>query len=211
MEIERVDFTAEKTDSDRQSSYPINFRKSLVLTLMLFNLACLFAPRLDFEIREPVATSIRIDVENIPVTRQARRAPPPPKPTVPIPSDDETIPEDVTIEETTLKERVYDLVEGNPEVGGAHITPPRLVGPVAPEMPKDEYKHGVQGIVKLSVHVDNKGRVTEVVVLDNTTSSEKCARAAIEAAYGSRYFPAREGRRMVEAWSFITYRFDSHN
>ncbi len=206
-----MDFEADKTGSDGQSAYPLNFRKSLALSLLLFNLAFLLAPRVDFEVHEPSASTILIDVENIPVTRQTRRAPPPPKPSVPIPSDDETIPEDVTIEETILKDTIYDLADGSPDVGGIRITPPKLINLTAPEMPKEEYKRGVQGIVKLSVHVDIKGRVVEVVVLDNTTKSEKCARAAIEAAYGSRYFPAREGRAKVNAWSFITYRFDSHN
>ncbi|RMF58816.1 MAG: TonB family protein, partial [Calditrichaeota bacterium] len=69
-------------------------------------------------------------------------------------------------------------------------------------------KKGVHGVVKLSIHVDEKGRVTEVVVVENTTGSEKCAQAAVDAAYGSRFYPAKEGNKAVSFWISQPYRFD---
>ncbi|MFQ5603042.1 MAG: energy transducer TonB [bacterium] len=144
------------------------------------------------------------------MTRQVRRNPPPPKPTVPIPSDDETIPEDETIMETTLNySNIFDQTpDGFPGVRGLKLTPPRPLAWVFPEYPEDEKKKGVQGTVKLSIHIDKTGKVVEVVVLENTTGSQKCAQAAREAALGSRFVPAREGNKPVSFWLTQPYRFD---
>ncbi len=202
-----------KTAADEHGNYRQNVKKTLVVTLVLFNLIALLSPRLDVLTEgETEAPKIVIDVENIPVTRQQRKTPPPPKPKVPIPSDNEAVPEDATIEETTLKyTNVYDLTDGLPEMSGLRVIPPKLINLTAPEMPEEEFKKGIKGTVRLSVHIDKKGKVVEVVVIDNTTQSEKCAQAAVEAAYGSRFFPARENNQTVSAWSSITYGFNSNN
>lgn len=161
-------------------------------------------------IEEKPLPNIIIDIENIPATRQVHRNPPPPKPTIPVPTDEESIPEDITIEETTLKytNTFDDTPEGIPGITGISLSPPKPIAWVFPEYPEEEKKKGVRGIVKLSLHIDEKGKVIEVIVLENTTESEKCAQAAIEAAYGSRFFPAREGNKPVSYWLSQPYRFD---
>lgn len=86
------------------------------------------------------------------------------------------------------------------------LTPARAIARVFPEYPKEE--KGIRGVVKLSLHIDAKGKVVEVLVIDNTTQSETFARAATEAAYGSRYTPAREGGKAVNSWIMQEHRFD---
>ncbi|MFQ5674745.1 MAG: energy transducer TonB [bacterium] len=152
--------------------------------------------------------NIVINVENIPITNQTRIKPPPPRPTVPVPSEDESIPEDATIEETTLKYANIFEDEGPPGMPSTRFIPPKPIAWVFPEYPEEEKKKGVHGVVKLSIHIDEKGKVIEVVVLDNTTNSEKCAQAAVDAAYGSRFRPARDGARTVNFWITQPYRFD---
>ncbi|NIR47826.1 energy transducer TonB [candidate division KSB1 bacterium] len=199
-----------KTQADLKVSYGLNIRKAFLVTLILFNAVVLLSPRLDVQIEEELQPNIQIDVEEIPATRQVRRNPPPPKPKVPVPSSDETIPEDVTIEETTLKyTNIFDdIPEGVPEFSGVSYTPPRPLAWVFPEYPEEEKKKGVQGVVKLSIHIDEKGRVIEAIVVDNTTGSNKCAQAAIEAAHGSRFTPAKEGKKPVSSWITQPYRFN---
>ena len=125
----------------------------------------LFVPGLVVTRDEPALPRVLINAENVPRTRQTRRQPPPPKPTVPVPSDDETIPDDVTIEETDLKyTTIFDFEIGDaPAFAGIKITPPRPIAWVFPEYPDEEKKRGAQGVVKLSIHIDEKGKVTEVV------------------------------------------------
>ncbi len=198
-----------KTEADLHSSYGSNIKRAVILTLFLFNLIALFSPTLEMSSREQELPRVIISAESIPLTRQAHRTPPPPKPTVPIPSDDESIPEDETIEETTLQyTTIFDLSDGVPSMMGLGVTPPKPIAWVFPEYPDEDRKKGVEGVVKLSIHVDKNGRVIEVVVLKNTTNSENCAAAAIEAAYASRFFPAKEGSEPVGFWISQPYRFD---
>jgi len=198
----------EKIAADDPSEYRTNLEKSLVVVLLSLQVLVFTSPRLTLHPDEPALPQITIDVENIPVTRQLHRSAPPPKPTVPVPSDDETIPEEETIVETDLKlTTFFDNSDGlaSPSVT---LTPARPIAWVFPEYPEEEKKKGVEGIVKLSIHIDASGKVVEVIVLENTTNSDKCARAAVEAAYGSRFFPAREGGKTVGSWISQPYRFD---
>lgn len=202
----------QKIKADFHAQFSINIKKALVVTLVFFSLLVAISPRIKLSVEEVVPPNIIIHVENIPITRQTRMKPPPKKPTVPVPSEDETIPEDVTIEETTLKyTNIFDDSPGVPGMTGTNITPPKPIAWVFPEYPKEEKKKGVQGVVKLSIHIDDKGKVVEVIVLDNTTNSEKCAQAAVDAAYGSRFRPAKEGNRAVKFWITQPYRFDIKN
>lgn len=199
-----------KRSSDSKSEYNKNLEKSLILTLTSLIALIYLSPRLSVQIEEQNPPNIILTVENVPLTRQVRISPPPPKPTVPVPSEDEIIPEDVTIEETTLKyTNLFDeTLPGLRGFSGVNIVPPRPIAWVFPEYPEEDKKKGVKGLVKLSIQIDEHGRVVEAVVIKNTTGSENCARAAIEAAYGSRFFPAMEGNKPVKYWITQPYRFD---
>jgi protein TonB len=202
-----------KSSSDFKSEYKKNLEKSLILTLASFIALIYLSPRLRVQIEKPNPPNILMTVENVPLTRQVRLSPPPPKPTIPVPSEDESIPEDVTIEETTLKySNLFDETPyGLPGFSGINIVPPRPIAWVFPEYPEEDKKKGVKGLVKLSIQIDEHGNVVEVIVIENTTGSENCAKAAIEAAYGSRFFPAREGNKPVKYWITQPYRFDLSN
>jgi TonB family protein len=126
-----------------------------------------------------------------------------------VPTDNETVPEELTIEETTLKYTNY--FDDTPEFTGLMTTvmvPPKPIAWVFPKYPKEDKDKGVYGTVKLSIHVDETGRVIDVVVLSNSTGSERCAQAAVNAAYGSRFIPAKEGRKAVRFWITQPYTFD---
>lgn len=199
---------------DLKNSYSLNLKRSLLITLIAFNFIFLLSPR--FEINAPRIDThaiVTIDVENIPATRQTRTTSPPPRPTIPVPTDDESVPENETIEETDLKYTTFfdDTKSNLPGMPQLRVTPPRPVAWVFPEFPESEKKNAVRGTVKLSIRVSEKGKVVEVVVIENTTNSSRCADAAIAAAYGSRFLPAREGSKAVSYWITQPYRFDSTN
>ncbi len=199
-----------KSPWDFKENYDLNLKRAVVVTLFSLIIIIYLSPRVDVEMQPPEPPQITISVENIPVTRQSFHLPPPPKPTVPIPSEDEAIPEDETIEETTLKytnffDNIPHEITGMPS---QTIVPPRPIAWVFPEYPEEEKKKGVRGVVKISLHIDEHGKVIEAVVLENTTGSQKCEKAALEAAYGSRFYPAREGNKPVSYWLTQPYRFD---
>ncbi|MFQ5706443.1 MAG: TonB family protein [bacterium] len=199
-----------KIKADLKQAYATNLKKSLILVLLLFIALVNISPKIPVKTENVNAPHVVLTIEDIPITRQAFRRPPPPKPQIPVPSEDESIPEDETIVETTLKyTNVFDnLPEGTIGPVGLKITPPRPIAWVFPEYPKDMKKKGIRGEVKLSIHITEKGNVSEVVVLENTTGSKACADAAVSAAYGSRFSPAREGNKPINFWITQPYRFD---
>lgn len=201
-----MEFEYKKIKADFKFQYSLNIKKSLTLSLLFFLIVIHLSPDVELAPQEKGSPTVLIHVEDIPMTRQAYRPPPPPKPAIPIPSDDESIPEEETIEETTLKYTIFEA-EATP-IPGITLTPPKPIAWVFPEFPEEEKKKGVSGVVKLSLHINEKGKVINVIVMDNTTGSEKCAQAAIEAAYGSRFFPAEEGNKPVDYWISQPYRFD---
>ena len=192
------------------SEYQTVIKKSLIVVIVIIIFILQLFPTLKPHQVEEQIVHINIIVEDIPRTRQASFRPPPPKPAVPIPSEEESVPEDETIEDTDLK---LDLYSSSPsgETGGfgsPPVIPPRPIVETIPEYPNEDYKNGVTGKVKLHIHVDKTGKVIDVVVLENTTDSKRCEDAAIAAARQCRYIPARQGNSNVNSWVTRTITFE---
>lgn len=181
----------------------------LLLFLILFTLFPRIKPR---PATKSEGFGPAIVVEDIPVTRQAGARQPPPRPVVPIPSEDEFIPADVTIEDTELE---FDLPAIGQGAGGRRTMPtlqpeiiqPRPIYEVIPEYSEELQKKGIEGIVKLHLHIDRLGRVIDVLELENTTGSSACASSAREAAFKGRYIPAKRDGEPSDIWIIRTYSF----
>ena len=194
---------------DARLNYFTNVEKATILALILVILLFLLFPTFNFTKNEDVEVVFTsLNIEDIPLTRQGTRRKPPPKPAVPIPSDDELIPEDLTIEETDLN---FDLLSDQLGLGLLSGRPaifqPRPVFEVIPEYPQELQKKGIQGFVKLHLRVDKSGRVIKAIVLENTTNSKVCAKASLSAAQKCRYIPAKSSGKAVEIWITRTYTF----
>lgn len=199
---------APKKETDLKKLYPLTFEKSMIVSLLLVIAFFHICPAPKHKTREQKPLITGFIVEDVPITRQGVRRPPPVRPAMPIPVDDPPMAEDETIEPTTLN---LDLSAYFGEGGfGANLTPilpPRPQVQVIPEYPAKEKKRGVSGTVVLSVEVNEVGTVTAVVVMENTTDSELCAKAAVKAARKCRYLPARRGKTPVTAWTTCSYSF----
>jgi TonB family protein len=68
-------------------------------------------------------------------------------------------------------------------------------------------KKGIQGMVKLHLHVDGSGKVVEAIILENTTNSSLCEQAAKAAALKCRYLPAKSAGKSIDVWITRTYTF----
>jgi TonB family protein len=144
-----------------------------------------------------------VNMDIVPTTRQGGLPRPPDMPQVPIPTEDEFIPEDETIETTEL-----NLLEGLPLFDGFSANPslrggmgPRPIREVIPEYPESEREK--EGIVILNIRVNQRGRVDSVSIDTNTTSSSRLGRSAVEAAYKGLYDPPR-----ASVWIKRPYHFD---
>lgn len=189
--------------------YLLRIKRATVISLVLIILLFWSFPVIEIkkeENSEIVFTSL--NVENIPITRQGTRRKPPPKPAVPIPADDELIPEDLTIEETELDLEQYSQQIGMGLIASAPVVyQPRPIFEVIPEYPQELQKKGIEGIIKLHIHINKYGLVDEVVVLENTTGSRRCALSAKKAALKSRYLPAKKSKKPTDIWITRIYTF----
>ena len=189
--------------------YLIDLEKATILALCLVILIFFLFPQFEIQRQIPIATIITsIQVEDIPITKQGTPRQPPPRPVIPIASEDEFYPEDITIDDTELSFDDLSLAEGlGLAIGRIEIFQPRPVFEVIPEYSEELQKRGIEGIVKLHLHIDQFGHVVDAIVLENTTGSNVCANAAKSAALKGRYVPARKNGQPADLWIIRTYTF----
>ena len=206
-------------DADLKVIYPKMMRRSTSLTLFLMvGLAILF-PDMKIDSKLTKKSTEVLKVEDIPETHQKKRPPPMERPSLPIETEDEDVPDDVTIADTELdfdapvvdiprpmrkddvevEEEILEfwVVEQKPELL-------RSVNPVYPEMAR---RAGLQGQVLVSFIVTKEGRVAEPQVLKGP---EIFRAAALEAVRQFRFEPAMQNDRAVVVRMTIPIRFSLH-
>ena len=159
-----------------------------------------------------------IQVEDIPQTEQERQAPPPSRPTVPIASEDETLPEDETIDFTDL-----DLdaeppppppppeVDDDLPVFVPHDEPPEPIGGYsaiqrALVYPEIAQRAGVEGRVMIWAKIGIDGMVKNTRVM-KSLGPNGCDEAAMTAIRAVKWKPAMQRDRPVEVWVAVPVEF----
>jgi len=193
-------------------TYQKRLEIALIISLSLMILVFLVVPR-RFAHQQPEIKPvfIRFDIEDIPLTKQyvKRGQPKPRRPVIPLPTEEPSVPEDETIEETNINWNIGDspfALDGI-TASRADTIPPRPLVQVFPEYPEQERKRNIAGTVRLLVKINSSGKVINVVVSKNTTGSKLCERAAVQAAYRSTYIPAKSANRNIAMWTICDYGF----
>lgn len=158
-------------------------------------------------------------VEEIPPqTEQQRAAPAPTRPTVPIASEDEDLPEDETIEFTDL-----DLdaepppppppPDDNDDIFAfvPHDEPPQPVGGMPAihrniDYPEIARRAGVEGMVILFVQVDVDGSIVDMRVVKKE-GLDVFVDAAKKAVTSVKWKPAMQRDRPVKVWASVPIEF----
>ena len=181
----------------RQEKYDLKVQSRDVLekafcsSLLLLVLVFLSWKSFDIQAIEVDHSFVSIDIEDIPETIQLKKPPPPQRPQIPIATESEDIPDDVTIMDTDLDLGAPPPPPPPPPGARQHKEespiftaweqPPKLIKMVLPDYPKIAKKAGVEGKVHLLVVVDEDGNVVEAEVLVATPSGifEDAAKKAI--------------------------------
>jgi protein TonB len=166
----------------------------------------------DFKPASKLEKKLDITIENveIPQTEQIQRPPPPARPSIPIESEDEDIPDDLTIEETDIdfSETIDDLPppeEDEPIVPFFALSEkPEPVRPVKPEYPELARKAGIEGRVTVKVLIGTKGNVEKVEILKGHPMLND---AAVDAAMEAQFKPGKQRDRFVKVWMTIPIDF----
>ena len=192
----------------------IRFRKiqevGLILALILILLLFFGFRQFNIDSEKFEVEVKEFQVEEVPPTEQIKRPPPPPRPSVPVASEDEDVPEDLTIDETEID---FDDIPPPPEappedesssVFVAFDEAPQPIGGFAAIQRKLKYpdiarKAGIEGRVIVNVLVGVDGGVVDTRIL-KSLGHAGCDEAAIKAIKAVKWKPARQRDRAVQVW-----------
>jgi protein TonB len=160
-----------------------------------------------------------LQVEDIPQTTQERAAPAPSRPSVPIASEDETLPEDETIEFTDLDLEAEppppppppEAIDDSVPIFVPHDEPPEPIGGYSAIQSKLKYpeiarKAGVEGRVMIWAQIGVDGTVVRTRVM-TTLGPNGCDEAASEAIRSVKWKPAMQRDKPVRVWVAVPVDF----
>ena len=194
-----------------KAKYPIVIRITSLLGIGLVILNFLVFPRFGNSLEFDNVEQIIIENIDIPQTQQIDNTPPPARPSIPVPSDDEDIAEDLTLDELDFDD-FSNLDAPPPPPSGPKVVfipyddPPVAMSPIRPLYPEIAQEAGIEGVVVVQAFIDEKGRVKETLILKgvpNTGLDE----AAMEAIRKTRFRPAKQRERAVGVWISIPVNF----
>ena len=199
--------------------FKLHYRKVLEIA-MIFALLVLIVmfqafKKFEAEIKIEKYVPNEIEVQDIPLTEQIERPPPPSRPSVPIPTEDEDVPEDLTIETTEIDFNEEPPPAPPPPVEEEEETPMFVPYDSAPEpiggfaaiqknltYPEIARRAGVEGMVVVQVLIDTKGNVDDTRVA-KSLGNNGCDEAAIEAIKKTKWKPALQRDKPVKVWVSI--------
>jgi len=192
-------------------AYPVNVRLAGLVGISLVIIIFIIFPRFLASMEFEDVDQIIIENIDIPQTQQIDNTPPPARPSIPVPSDDEDIADDLTLDELDFDD-FSSLDAPPPPPSGPRVVfipyddPPVALSPIRPTYPEIAQEAGIEGVVIVQAFIDKKGRVKETLILKgvpNTGLDE----AAMEAIRKTRFRPAKQRERAVGVWISIPVNF----
>ena len=193
-----------------KDEYPIGVRLAGLSGILSLIFIFLVFPRFVNESEFGRVDQIIIENIDIPQTQQIDNTPPPARPSIPVPTDDEDIADDVTLDDLDFDD--FEAWDAPPQPSGPKVKfipyddPPRPIIPIRPIYPEIAQEAGIEGVVVVQAFIDKKGRVKETLILKgipNTGLDE----AAMDAIRKTRFRPARQRERAVGVWISIPVNF----
>ena len=194
-----------------KSKYPIIIRLTTLIGILLIILNFLIFPRFINKLSFESVDQLIIENIDIPQTQQIDNTPPPARPSIPVPSDDEDIADDLTLDELDFDD-FSNMDAPPPPPSGPKVVfipyddPPVAMTPIRPVYPEIAQEAGIEGVIVVQAFIDEKGRVKETLILKgvpNTGLDE----AAMDAIRKTRFRPAKQRERAVGVWISIPVNF----
>jgi periplasmic protein TonB len=208
--------------TSKRMSLKFNYRKILEVSLLfsLMILIFIFQAFKQYEHKADlvIEKSTSIIIEQIPLTEILTRPPVPPRPRVLLPTEDDSVPFDLTLASTEInfKELPPDPpkpkeYEKTPEFFWRYEKSPTPIGGykailknlIYPEMAR---RAGIEGTVVILAAIDIKGIIKETKVF-KTLGNNGCDNAAIKAIRSVKWEPAYQRDKPVPVWISIPIQF----
>jgi protein TonB len=191
--------------------YPVVIRITGLIGVGLVIMNFLIFPRFHNTMEFESVDQIIIENIDIPQTQQIDNTPPPARPSIPVPSDDEDIADDLTLDELDFDD-FSNMDAPPPPPSGPKVAfipydlAPRAKTAIKPIYPEIAQEAGIEGVVVVQAFIDERGRVKETLILKgvpNTGLNE----AAMDAIRRTKFHPAEQRERPVAVWISIPVNF----
>ncbi|NOZ62680.1 MAG: energy transducer TonB [Calditrichaeota bacterium] len=199
----------------------LKYKRTIEFTTVISLLLCIliFQAFKKFE-QKKVIKNIeiqKIEVDQIPQTKQEKLPPPPSRPAIPIESESEDIPDDATIDQTDIN---FDEVPPPPPapptdddqiVFVPYDEAPSPIGGFGAiqrnlEYPEIARKAGIEGTVIVYAQIDRTGKVIRTKVVKPLGNSG-CNEAAVKAIKAVKWKPAKQRDKAVTVWVSVPVKF----
>ena len=205
-------FIYKNPDVDLKLKYRRIFEASLAIALGFLILILFAFKKFESNYKLQKKVDIQIETVDIPQTEQINRPPPPARPSIPVASEDEDIPDELTINETEIdfSQPLEEAPPPPPEEEEPIVEfyalseKPEVINKVEPVYPDLARKAGIEGMVVVKVLIDTKGNVDKVEVVKSHPMLDD---AAIEAAKQFKFKPGKQRDRYVRVWMTIPFTF----
>ncbi len=205
-------FIYKDPEVDLKRRYRKIMEASLVIAMAIVIVVFYSFKRFETKHQLEKKVDVQIETVEIPQTEQIHRPPPPARPSIPVASEDEDIPDELTIDETEIdfSQPINELPPPPPEEEEP-IVPfhalsekPEVIKRVEPKYPELARKAGIEGMVVVKVLINTKGRVEKVEVIKSHPMLDD---AAIAAAKQFIFKPGKQRDRYVKVWMTIPFTF----
>jgi len=197
---------------DLRFKYPKVLEAAFVITLLLMTVVFVGSKEFKLKSKSIRVEEVIIKVEDIPITQQIKRPPPPARPTIPIESDDPDIEDDLSIEDTEWD--IFDeppppppsddsdivdffAVEQKPElIGGAQAIYDYIQNNNL--FPRMAQQAGVGGACIIRFIVDETGKPINIQVFQEKPEGLGFGEAGIKAISAMKFKPGKQRDRYVK-------------
>lgn len=206
------------TNSHYKLNYGKRLRIALICSLSLCIILLRIPPRLLPTPSAPVRSYLKIQMVEIPSTDYLKSTPNPTRPSIPIPSEAEDLPENITIQPSQF-DQFTPLTLPAPPAPGPNLrkTHPASIQKPEPEggyetlqrniqYPSIARDAGMEETVVIRAYIDKSGQVIQTDVLKGD-SRTGFTQAAIAGIRRTSFKPARQFDEAIGYWDSITVRF----
>ncbi|MCB2212906.1 energy transducer TonB [bacterium] len=193
--------------------YPKLVELGLVISLLIVIVVFLVSKRLDQDVTVRQAEEVVLETEEIPITKQVKRPPPPARPTIPIEDPEVDIEADLAFEDIDDIDWTMDAPPPPPSVEEEIVEfflveePPQIVGGTQalyeymkknnlyPEMAQNAQ---IEGDVIIEFIVDTNGNPTGVIVKQERPQGLGFGEAGVKAISAMKFTPGMQRDRAVQ-------------
>lgn len=199
-------------EAETRLKYPRILELSAIAALLIVILFFLFSKEFDQEVKIQQAEEVVLETEEIPITRQVKRPPPPARPSIPVEDPEVDAEDDLAFEDIdeidwsveapppppSVEEEVVEffLVEEPPQIKGGVAALYKYLSRnnLYPEM---AHKAGIEGDVIIQFVVDENGNPTNVNIMQERPPGLGFGEAGIKAIKAMTFSPGYQRDKPV--------------